>query len=95
MTQSTAIPNSLSLPEFQSFLSNTLGIAEVAVTPDAHFLSDLGIDSLKLVELMLQLELQLGITIPSEAAWEMQTVNDAYSYYLSQSQGEGQPPPLR
>lgn len=78
----------MSFDEFQRFLSDTLGIAEVALTPGASFLSDLGVDSLKLVDLMLQFELQLGLSIPSEVAWEIRTVDDAYNYYIRQSQSE-------
>jgi acyl carrier protein len=78
--------NVMSLNEFQGFLSDTLGITEVALTPDASFLNDLGIDSLKLVDLMLQFELQLGMSVPSEVAWEIQTVEDAYKYYIRQFQ---------
>jgi len=72
----------LSLDEFRQFLSDSLGIADVALTPDAHFLNDLAIESLKLVELILQFELQLGVSIPTDAAWEIQTVGDAYKYYV-------------
>jgi len=77
--------NIMSFDEFQLFLSDTLGIAKVALTPDASFLNDLAIDSLKLVDLMLQFELRLGLSVPSEVAWEIQTVDDAYKYYVKQS----------
>jgi acyl carrier protein len=76
----------MSLDEFQGFLSDTLGIVETALTPNTYFLNDLGIDSLKLVDLMLQFELKLGMRVPSEVAWEIQTVDDAYKYYIKQSQ---------
>jgi hypothetical protein len=33
--------------------------------------------SIRLVELMLRLE-EMGITIPMESAWDVQTVGDAY-----------------
>jgi len=72
----------LSFDEFRQFLSDSLGIADVILTPDAHFLNDLAIESLKLVELILQFELQLGVSIPTDAAWEIQTVGDAYKYYV-------------
>lgn len=86
----------MSFDEFRGFLSDTLGIAKVALTPDVSFLNDLGVDSLKLVDLMLQFELQLGMSVPSEVAWEIQTVEDAYKYYVEQFQsgligGEGPP----
>ncbi|MBU0704539.1 MAG: acyl carrier protein [Chloroflexi bacterium] len=52
----------------------------MALASDVSFLNDLGVASLKPVDLMLQFELQLGISIPSEAAWEIQAVSDAYNY---------------
>lgn len=73
----------LSFNDFRRFLSDTLGVAEVVLTPNAHFLNDLGVDSLKLVELLLQVELQLGVKVSSEAAWDILTVGDAYNYYVN------------
>lgn len=80
--------NVLSFDEFRQFLSDNLGVAAVALDRDASFLGDLAVDSLKLVELILQFELQLGIDIPTDAAWEIQTVGDAYDYYVRQSERE-------
>ncbi len=73
-----------SFEDFRSFLSDTLGVAPEALVPDSHFLYDLGIDSLKLVELVLQLEMQLGHKIPLDTAWEIETVGDAYRFYTEQ-----------
>jgi acyl carrier protein len=74
----------LSFGEFQQFLSDTLSITASALTPDASFLNDLAVDSLKLVDLMLQFERQLGLSIPTEAAWEINTVGEAYDYYINE-----------
>ena len=71
----------LSFSEFQAFLSNTLSIPTDELVPEASLLNDLAVDSLKLVELMLRFENQLGVSIPSQDAWEINTVGDAYSYY--------------
>lgn len=79
----------LSFEEFRAFLSDALGVAAVALHRDASFIGDLAVDSLKLVELMLQLELQLGIEVPVDAAWEIQTVGEAYDYYVDQTNGLG------
>ena len=74
----------LTLDQFRAFLAQTLGMEPAHVTDDASLLNDLAIDSLKLVEMMLQFELQLGINVASEAAWEIETVADAYGYYVQQ-----------
>lgn len=42
------------------------GIESSALTDDAHFVRDLGLDSLDLVDLMMQLEQTFGIAIPDE-----------------------------
>jgi acyl carrier protein len=56
------------------------------ITPQARFIQDLQADSIKLVELMLRLE-ELGVAIPLEAAWDVETVGDAYQLYLQQQGG--------
>lgn len=74
----------MSFDEFRRFLSDTLGVAEAALTPEAHFLIDLAIDSIKLAELLLEIEEQLDTKLAPDAAWEIMTVGDAYNYYVSQ-----------
>jgi acyl carrier protein len=51
------------------------------LTEDASLLNDLALDSLKLVELILQFELKLGLSMSSDAAWSIETVGDAYRFY--------------
>jgi len=72
----------LTFDEFRRFVSDVLEIAEPALTPQTHFVHDLTVDSLKIVELMVQLEVILGHRIPSDVAWEILTMDDAYQYYL-------------
>jgi acyl carrier protein len=78
----------LSFDEFRQFLSDTLGVADYALQPETSLLYELGIESLKMVELMVQLEQHLGMRITSDAAWEIGTVEDAYKFYLSQANGK-------
>ena len=79
----------LTFDEFRAFLSDIIGIAPVAINRDTHFMGDLAVDSLKLVEMILQFELELGIEVPTDAAWEIQTVGDAYNYYIDQVPSTG------
>ena len=74
----------MNFDEFRGFLSDTLGVAEATLRPDTHFLADLAVDSLKMVELMLQFELQLGRKVSADAAWDILTVGDAYKFYKNQ-----------
>jgi acyl carrier protein len=77
----------MTFDEFREFLSETLGVAEATLHPDTHFLADLAVDSLKMVELMLQFELQLGRRVSADAAWDILTVGDAYKFYQNQLGG--------
>jgi acyl carrier protein len=46
----------------------------------AHFVNDLGADSLDVVELVMAFEEAFDLEIPDEDAEKMQTVQDAISY---------------
>ncbi len=70
----------ITFDEFKHLLANILQVEEDKVVPEASFVNDLMVDSIKLVELMLGLE-ENGINIPMEAAWDVQTVGDAYRVY--------------
>jgi len=70
----------ISFEEFKHLLAEELQIEESKIVPEASFVSDLMVDSIKLVELMLRLD-EMGITIPMESAWDVQTVGDAYRVY--------------
>jgi acyl carrier protein len=72
----------LSFPEFRTFLAGILGVAEEEVRPEARFFKDLHIDSLRILEIVTRLEKLLGMELPSDVAWEIRTVDDAYAYYL-------------
>jgi len=76
----------LSLDEFRHLLAEQLQVDESRVIPGASFIEDLLLDSIRLVDLWLRLE-ELGIQIPLEAAWDVQTVGEAYQRYLEQAAG--------
>jgi acyl carrier protein len=63
-----------------------LGVSEEEVTPTAHFVDDLGADSLDQVELVMAFEEAFGIDIPDEDAEKILTVKDANDYISKQSQ---------
>jgi acyl carrier protein len=70
----------LSFEAFQAVLADLL-YAEVAqLWPKACLVTDLGVDSLRMVEILLRLE-ELGLEISPDAVWEIETVDDAYRYY--------------
>lgn len=70
----------LSFEEFRRMLSEELAVHEEKLTPEASFIMDLGVDSIRMVEMMLRME-ELGVSLSPEATWQIQTVGDAYDYY--------------
>ena len=57
-----------------------LGVNAEQVTEEAHFVDDLGADSLDQVELVMALEEEFGLEIPDEDAEKITTVADAINY---------------
>ncbi len=78
----------ISFEDFQHMLADVLQVHEDKLGPEASFVTDLMVDSIKLVELMLGLE-ENGINIPMEAAWDVQTVGDAYRVYKESTAPSG------
>jgi acyl carrier protein len=70
----------VSFDEFTEIIAQELQVDESKVVREASFTEDLLADSIQLVNMMLRLEEQ-GVSIPVEAAWEVETVGDAYRVY--------------
>jgi acyl carrier protein len=67
--------------EIESRLTNLLvtelGLDESKITTDAKFETDLEVDSLGVVELLMAIEDEFGVTIPDEEAESIGTVGQA------------------
>ena len=57
-----------------------LGVDPGEVNPQAHFVNDLGADSLDTVELVMALEEEFDTEIPDDQAEKIQTVGQAIDY---------------
>jgi len=78
----------LSFDAFRRLLAELLEVDETRVLPEAYFITDLGVDSLHMLNVLLHLE-RMGLKVTLEMAWQIQTVADAYQLYLGQvSRGE-------
>lgn len=66
-------------------IAEQLGVEESRVVPSASFTDDLEADSLDLVELIMSLEEEFGVTIPEEDAEKITTVGDATEYLRQQA----------
>jgi acyl carrier protein len=80
-------PEPLSFVAFQTILAELLNLDTAQIKPEAYFITDLGVDSLRMAEVLLRLE-ELGLELSPDLAWQIQTVGDAYRYYQEQVTGQ-------
>ena len=57
-----------------------LGVEEESIKSEAHFVNDLGADSLDTVELIMEFEEEFGIEIPDDDAEKITSVGSAVEY---------------
>jgi acyl carrier protein len=74
------------LEKVKAVVVDQLNVEEPEVTDEASFIDDLGADSLGIVELVMALEEEFGISIPDEDAEGIKTVGDAVSYILANAE---------
>ncbi|MEM7182709.1 MAG: acyl carrier protein [Spirochaetota bacterium] len=68
------------LEKIKAIIVEQLGVDENEVTPEAHFIDDLGADSLDTVELVMALEEEFGVEISDDEAEKIQTVGDVAKF---------------
>jgi len=64
----------------KDIIVDKLGVDADKVTENAHFIDDLGADSLDTVELVMAFEEEFEVEIPDEDAQEITTVKSAVEY---------------
>ena len=64
----------------RAILAKQLRVDAAIVTLDAQIKKDLGADSLDILQLLMRLEDQYGITIPDKALATFNTVGDVVNY---------------
>ncbi len=64
----------------RNVLAQQFEISPESITPDTNLFDDLGADSLDVVELIMSLEDEYGITIPDDAAADLVTVGKIADY---------------
>ena len=64
----------------QAILARQLRVDPAIVTPEAQIKKDLGADSLDILQLLMRIEDQYGITIPDKALATFKTVGDVVAY---------------
>ncbi len=61
-------------------IAEKLGKSPDEIKDDATFIEDLGADSLDLVDMIMKLEEEFGVSIPDEELEKIKTVKDAIEY---------------
>ncbi len=69
--------------KIKEILVEQLGIDEDDVNMDSNFTDELNADSLDIVELVMAMEQEFGISIPDEEAERIRTVGDAVEFVKS------------
>jgi len=69
----------------KNIIVEQLGVDEKEVKPEAHFVDDLGADSLDVVELVMALEEEFKLEISDEDAEKLTTVKQAIDYIGAQA----------
>ncbi|GFO85718.1 MULTISPECIES: acyl carrier protein [Anaerostipes] len=68
------------LEKMKEIIAEQLGVSEDEVTLEASFKDDLDADSLDLFELVMALEEEYDVEIPSDDLTELNTVGDVINY---------------
>ncbi len=68
---------------FQKCAVEVLSVDEAQVTPEANFADDLDADSLDLVELVMALEEEFGVTVEEEELEGTETIQSAFELITS------------
>jgi len=61
-------------------LMEQLELSRDEITPDSRFVEDFSMDSLDIVEMLIDLEKQTGIKIPNEEIKDIRTVGELVRY---------------
>lgn len=69
--------------EIRTIVADNLGVDEDSITMDTSFKEDLNADSLDLFEMVMALEENYGVEIPSEDLEKLLTVADVINYIES------------
>lgn len=71
------------LEKMKKIIAEQLSVKEEEVKPESRFKEDLGADSLDLFELVMALEDEYSVEIPSEELTALATVDDVMKYLQS------------
>jgi len=76
------------IAKVNTIIIEKLDLAETQITMNASFVKDLGIDSLDLFELILEVENEFQLVIPGEEAEKIVTVRNLVDYIRNQKSAD-------
>ena len=68
------------LDKVREIIAKQLSVKIETVTDESNIAEDLGADSLDLVEILMSLEDEFGISIPDEAIPQIKTIKDVVAF---------------
>ena len=68
----------MELERLTSAIADVLDIDQSTITADSKFVDDLGADSLDILEIVMGIEDEFGIKVPTDATADIVTVGDAF-----------------
>ncbi|MBR0235380.1 MAG: acyl carrier protein [Clostridia bacterium] len=68
------------LDMIKRIISAQLGVDESDITESTRIVDDLGADSLDVVEMLMGIESECGISVPDDVAATLETVGDVVKY---------------
>ena len=70
----------MTIDKVKEMLANQLNVQVDKITNESKIVEDLGADSLDMIEMLMALEEEFGITIPDDKAENLKTVGDVANY---------------
>ena len=70
----------MTLEKVKKIITKYLGVKEEKIKPESNFVTDLGADSIDLVEILMALEEEFSVSIPDEVIPEVKTVAELVAY---------------
>ena len=68
------------IDKVKDIISKQLSVKPEEIKNDSNIAEELGADSLDLVEILMSLEDEFGISIPDEAIPQIKTINDVVAF---------------
>ena len=74
------LEDKMTIDKVTELLASQLNVGKEKIKPESRLVEDLGADSLDMIEMLMALEDNFGITVPDEKAAELKTVGDIVKF---------------